>query len=63
MMICQGDLPMANSLEEAILEAYHSGAYEVQIVRDVKYVKVPKTPDRYMSGAPMYVQERDRNGN
>jgi hypothetical protein len=54
---------MANSLEEAILEAYHSGAYEVQIVRDVKYVKVPKTPDRYMSGAPMYVQERGRNGN
>lgn len=54
---------MANSLEDAILEAYHNGAYTVQIVRDVKYVKVPKTPERYMSGAPVYTQERDRNGN
>lgn len=54
---------MANSLEEAISEAYDRGAYEVQIARDVKYIKVPKTPDRYMSSAPMYIQERDRHGN
>jgi hypothetical protein len=61
-MICQEGSSM-RSLEEAILQASHEGAYEVRIVQGTKHVKVPKTPTRYMSGAPVYTQERDRNGN